>query len=168
MADAEQLALLKSGVDAWNQWRAKNLRAKVDLSGAVLSPSRLRLLRGADLRVANLSRANLSGATLIGANLGWANLSRARLLHANLSGADLTGAVFKEADLRGANLRKAKRGAADFTDAVFGELPPEMKLPRPANAEELAVETLPRTAAEPGPDAGTLPRASEMGQDDES
>ena len=29
-----------------------------------------------------------------------------------------------------------------------------------------AVDTLPRRAAEPGPDPGTLPRASEMGGDD--
>ncbi len=43
----------------------------------------------------------------------------------------------------------------------------KLRLPRPASAEEPGVETLPRIAAEPGPDRGTLPRAAEVGEEDD-
>ncbi|MBY0421356.1 MAG: pentapeptide repeat-containing protein, partial [Parvularculaceae bacterium] len=84
--NAEQLAKLKEGVEAWNAWREANLDAKVDLRGADL--------RGANLSDASLGYANLSGADfreadLIGAWLFEADLSRAILLAADLSGADL-------------------------------------------------------------------------------
>lgn len=51
MANEEQLAILKSGVEEWNQWRKDNRPVKADL-------------RDANLRRANLSRATLRGATL--------------------------------------------------------------------------------------------------------
>ena len=61
MANAEQLALLRSGVGAWNQWRSANPEAVVDLRGADLYRADL---SRADLREADLSEANLSEADL--------------------------------------------------------------------------------------------------------
>jgi uncharacterized protein YjbI with pentapeptide repeats len=63
MANEEHVALLKQGVEVWNEWR------KADLHDA--------LLRGADLSLANLIDADLSGATLRDANLSGADFSRA-------------------------------------------------------------------------------------------
>jgi hypothetical protein len=34
MANAEQLAILKQGVEAWNEWRVKNLDVRLDLREA--------------------------------------------------------------------------------------------------------------------------------------
>ncbi len=52
MVNFEHLALLKQGVEAWNQWRQAN---------------------------PDLSEPDLRGANLEGADLSWANLRRARL-----------------------------------------------------------------------------------------
>ena len=125
-------------------------------------------LSKADLTSANLSGANLTatrlgGANLTSANLNEVNLYMADLARADLSGADLSRANFSWADLTGArlNLPKAKRSGAKFTKAKLGGIVDESGLPRPADAVEPAVETLPRVVGEPGPDPGTLPRASE-------
>ena len=37
MANTDQLAILKQGVEAWNAWRAEHLDVDVDLSHAVLT-----------------------------------------------------------------------------------------------------------------------------------
>src|SRR3954470_9400160 len=74
MANAEHLAILRQGVDAWNTWRRKEPRVRPDLS----DPD----LRGADLPRADLSKAKLIEADLIEADL----------IEADLSGADLSGA----------------------------------------------------------------------------
>ncbi|MBZ0316184.1 MAG: TIR domain-containing protein, partial [Anaerolineae bacterium] len=76
MANEEHVAILKQGVEAWNQWRKENRDVRPDLSGA-----------------------NLSGA-----NLWRADLSEAKLIEADLSGADLSGAycgftMFGDVDL---------------------------------------------------------------------
>ncbi len=84
MANQEQVAILKSGVDAWNAWRAENEGVRVDLS-----------------------EADLTGADLTGADLTGADLTRAHLTEANLQGADLNGANLAGADLTGANLAEA-------------------------------------------------------------
>jgi len=52
MANEEQLAILRQGVEVWNEWRTENLDVEVDLSGANLS--------GADL-----ARADLSGSSFL-------------------------------------------------------------------------------------------------------
>ena len=82
MADDRQLALLKTGVSAWNEWRARNPSAKVDLSDAFLMFT--------DLRGANLDDANLKRAYLDSANLIDASSSHAALSSANLDSAALT------------------------------------------------------------------------------
>ncbi len=116
MANQEQLALLKSGVEAWNAWRAAHPDIAIDLREADLNGASLvqaNLLKahldhaqlgGADLTAAQLfgaqlASANLNAAKLDGADLGWANLSGASMLSAELNGADLSCAL-----LAGANL----------------------------------------------------------------
>jgi hypothetical protein len=127
MANEEQLAILKQGVDVWNKWRKTNRGVKVELREANLTGTNL---RGADLRVANLSGADLhvadlTGADLFRAKLTEADLGKANLIEANFSGADLrvanlSGAHLIEAnfsmtDLRETNLRKASLAMTVFS-----------------------------------------------------
>ena len=128
MANKEQLVILKQGVDAWNEWRAKNIYVYADLNGADLAGGdlsradlRISHLRRADLFRANLSGANLAGADLNDANLREANLSEADLTKANLNGANLGGAFAKDADLSGANLLAADLRNADLRHANLTE-----------------------------------------------
>jgi hypothetical protein len=37
MANQEQLAILKQGVEVWNKWREENPEVKIDLRGVNLS-----------------------------------------------------------------------------------------------------------------------------------
>jgi|HubBroStandDraft_1064217.scaffolds.fasta_scaffold00043_66 hypothetical protein len=142
MANAEQLAQLKQGPAAWNEWRKRHPRVPVDLSGADLLDGNLvhANLFGANLRGANLARArlaeadlseaDLAGATLARADLGKANLSGAHLADArlfearfggaNLYGADLGRAQLVSVDFTGASLAKASLNAADLTGAKLG------------------------------------------------
>jgi uncharacterized protein YjbI with pentapeptide repeats len=124
MAIAEQLEVLKQGVEVWNKWRPENPSVYIDLSGADLKGTNLRginlreanadgadlrdaKLNGADLTGSNLSEANLSGADLTEVALISAYLNSAQLLASNLSGANLSGANLSGADLNGADLGKA-------------------------------------------------------------
>ena len=63
---------------------------------------------------------------------------------------------------------RAKRSGAKFQKAKLRGILDELSLPRPADAVEPAVETLPRIAGQPRPDPGTLPRASKLSEDDQS
>ena len=76
MANQEQLALLKQGVEGWNEWRKNNWFDVVDLS-----------------------KANLRGTDLIGANLIGADLRRAHFIAKDLAQADYTGARFVDDEL---------------------------------------------------------------------
>jgi len=131
MANEEQLAILRQGVEVWNKWRAENQGVSIDLVGADLSKADLSradlyaavagtyilnngnpiqpLFRDSEIVVANsiatnLSFANLKEANLSQAHLKGANLSSAYLVGANLNWADLTGANVDGANLRGADL----------------------------------------------------------------
>jgi uncharacterized protein YjbI with pentapeptide repeats len=98
VANAEQLAKLIEGVEAWNQWRASREFAP-DLRGAALSAMDLSgvNLRGADLRGAGFNKTGLSGASLREADLQGVDLSTNRGLQTEqLAGADLTGAKLPE------------------------------------------------------------------------
>jgi hypothetical protein len=111
MADEQQVAVLRRGVEAWNIWRYRNPDIQPNLSGADLYEadlSRANLtgakLIEADLRFAHLYKADLSGAKLIeailsGANLSWADVSGANLSEANLQGALLVNTNFTSTDL---------------------------------------------------------------------
>ena len=112
MANPEHVAILKQGVEVWNEWRMANQEVRPDLSEASL--------RGTNLSEADLSGANLSGANLSEANLSEANLVKAKLSKANLFEADLFEADLSKADLR-ANLFGAKLTLADLSGAnLFG------------------------------------------------
>ncbi len=109
MANDEQLAILKQGVEAWNKWREDNPDIHPDLKEALLFSQ-------------NLSGANLSGANLLEVDLHWANLSKANLSGAILCGVDLfetnlSGADLREANLLEANLHKANLSGADLRGA---------------------------------------------------
>ena len=112
VADAEHLALLQQGVDAWNAWRAEKLFIRPDLLGANLS--------GANVGGANLNGADLTGADLTGADLSLANLGGANLSLANLGGANFTGADLGEANLSMANFNGANLGGANLGGADLG------------------------------------------------
>ncbi|MCK6618842.1 MAG: pentapeptide repeat-containing protein [Cyclobacteriaceae bacterium] len=129
MANPEHLHHLRSGVDAWNNWREENYKIKPDLSYADLRDVEFggAYLNDADLSFANLShaylsrallnRASLRGAqlplvVLQDANLSRADLRDANLFHAIMSRTDLTNANFRGADLRDADLE-----SVDLRDA---------------------------------------------------
>ena len=132
MANPEHLAILKQGVEEWNQWRQAYPAVDVELSQANLIE---RNLQGANLKAADLSRADLSGA-----NLRDADLSFTRLIAANLARADATGtnlvrtntifgnitqtklsrAILRGADLRWARLTSAELQDADLSQAIAG------------------------------------------------
>lgn len=113
IADSEQVKLLTQGVNTWNQWRKKNLDAKVVLTQANFDTF--------NLEKAFLSEADLRRVSLIGTDLRSADLSRANLNGADLRGADLRGADLSEADLRGADLGGSNFGKAVVGDTTFGK-----------------------------------------------
>ena len=128
MANAEQLAILRQGVETWNSWRAKNIYVyadlnESDLNGVDLSEADLRIahLRRANLFRADLSRADLRGADLSDADFREADLSRADLTKANLNGARLSGAFAKDANLSQANLLAANLRNANFSHASLND-----------------------------------------------
>jgi uncharacterized protein YjbI with pentapeptide repeats len=124
MANGEHLALLKQGVDAWNQWKANNPDIRPNLSfatgkGIIIRDAKL---SGVDLSRADLSHADLSHVDLVGAKLREANFNEAYLSNAELIGADLSEADLSSADLIGANLigtnlSGAKLNGADLSKA---------------------------------------------------
>lgn len=113
MANEEHLALIKQGVEIWNEWRKNhnNYEILADLTGANLS--------GVNMSGADLGRANLTGANLTWANLTGANLRMANLSEANLAGADVTAGDLRMANLRMANLSETNLTKADVTGAYL-------------------------------------------------
>jgi hypothetical protein len=110
VADPEQVAILKQGVKAWNEWRSREpLDLIPDLTGSDLSGVDL---VDANLFSAELDRANLEGARLTEANLHFAGLRGANLRRADLAGVNLTGATPVRADF----------GEATFFHTIFGDV----------------------------------------------
>lgn len=104
MANEEQLAILRQGVEMWNKWRLENLNEEIDLSQADLRGLNL---DGIDLENAYLAEVNLSKAIVRNACLINANLEKANLFKADLSESTLRGANLSYSDLRQAKLHKA-------------------------------------------------------------
>jgi len=129
MTNEEHLALLRQGINVWNNWRESNPEIRPNLLAADLRGADLREadlsganLRGADLSTANLSaaifyRADLRGADFRGSNFTKAYLPIANLIEANLSGTNLTKTNLREANLREADLREADLSGADLSEA---------------------------------------------------
>ena len=117
MADADQIALLRSGISAWNGWRAQHAGVTPDLSGASL---RGLDLAGADLSGVDLRQADLRGAALRSARLNGARLDGANLFKAVLEDADLEGAVLLDVQfLNCAQLGTARNWAGARRDAAL-------------------------------------------------
>jgi len=138
MANQEQLAILKQGVEVWNKWRKENPSIKINLIDAKLAGSDLSKadlngadfldadlsetnltkadLSKADLREANLSEANFSNVNLWMADLSFANLSGIDLRRAGLDGATLN---FTEANLNQAHLREANLSGAELSESIL-------------------------------------------------
>ena len=112
MANEEHLAILKQGVEAWNQWREQSKETS-DLTGAQLSGA---YLEGVNFRGACLHRVNLSNAGLKAAVIFDANLQDSDFCGADLSAATLGNAYLYGANLSGANLRDAGLDFAHLTN----------------------------------------------------
>jgi len=121
MFNAEQLAVLKQGVEAWNLWYEAHREVIPDFEGADL--------RGMDLSKAKLDQASFYNSLLSRASLADADLRLAYFVKADSSGADLRHATLlrawllktdlREADLRGADLREANLQGADLSGAAL-------------------------------------------------
>ncbi len=139
MANEEHLAILRQGVEVWNQWRQKTSiiipdLSGVNFSGADLSGVNLSFvnLSGSNFRGANLKGADLGGIDLCafdfnGANLQWvdlngANLSRLDLSGFELSGVDLTDADLTEVKLSRANLSEANLSGLNLSEFDFSDV----------------------------------------------
>jgi hypothetical protein len=143
VANAEHLAQLQEGVEAWNRWRdshpgiqpdLRDIRldemfgeihlaeanlTKVDFARTFLRKADLQLadLRGADLRGAFMDEANLAEADLRDAVLRETHFPRARLARAFLTRAILWGANLRGADLHEADLREVDLHRANLAGA---------------------------------------------------
>ncbi len=127
MANPEHLAILKQGVEVWNQWREEKREPRPDLSRADLSGRKLSgvnfrnaELHGADLGLANLYSADLRRASLIKADLGGATLSESDLRGAILLRSDLRVTILRRAKLRRTNLHGASFIGTDLEGADLG------------------------------------------------
>jgi uncharacterized protein YjbI with pentapeptide repeats len=123
MANEQHLEILKQGLKVWNEWREKNPKIEIDLTGADLAGEDLEGmdLTGVYLDRANHSLANLNDSKLIGAKLLKANLEDSDLNDGNLTGVDLKDAKLIGAKLLRTILTGAKLINADFTGADLTE-----------------------------------------------
>lgn len=114
MANEEQLAILKQGVDDWNKWRKENPGTLIDLTDADLSGAGTedKALLNAMERRAKVRSPGGYPVLKTGLNLVGVNLKNARLIGANLDGANLEGADLSDAKLWGAKFKFACLGNA--------------------------------------------------------
>jgi hypothetical protein len=134
MADAEALAVIRQGSEAWQRWRIDrpgNMSLVTDLTYISdptyrsLSPELARTmphpnyvdLTETDLRRLVLRGADLQGVAFRGSNLEGADLCGADLFRADLSSTNLRGANLSEARIVEASLEYAQVTGANFTNA---------------------------------------------------
>jgi uncharacterized protein YjbI with pentapeptide repeats len=133
MANEEHFAILKQGIEVWNQWRANNPTIKPDLSGISLYDCKplQKFPQFVDFTGANFSETNLSkinfkplaarGRYYMRAHLAKVNFTKANLSEAVIIDGDLNEAVFIDADLSEANLEQATLKGADLSKALLGK-----------------------------------------------
>ena len=102
----KNLAALRGGARAWNEWRAQNGHVRVDLQSENLADW------------SGLAGADFSGCNLTYADLRWNNLDGANFRGASLRYADLTESTFDKADFTGAILDHTVFGSTDLRKAV--------------------------------------------------
>jgi uncharacterized protein YjbI with pentapeptide repeats len=141
--DPEHLAILDSGVEAWNAWRREHQDVVPDLTGANFYQRELHHVdlhdailsnasfvqcwffgadfTGAVMKGTRLTGSDVAGVSFRGADLRHAYLSRARLHLADLSGADLTWAKMHDAGMNEARLAQANLDDADLLRADLFE-----------------------------------------------
>jgi uncharacterized protein YjbI with pentapeptide repeats len=121
MPNAEHLAILRKGVDAWNAWRGQTW-VRPDLSGVKfwrdLGGDLRWDIRGADFSKAKLREADISNSHLAGVNLSGADLSGAILFNVDLREAKLIDAYLDGADLTGAKLWETQRGGWSIKNVI--------------------------------------------------
>lgn len=118
MANAEHIALLKEGVDTWNEWRKEHTSVEPDLSGAALKSARL---DGANFGWVDLSTADVRGSSLFKANLRHSGLRGADLREVDLRDSDLQSAALCQTKLHGANLSNSNLRWTDLREADLRE-----------------------------------------------
>jgi uncharacterized protein YjbI with pentapeptide repeats len=126
-----QKALSERDPYAWNAWRRKHRKERLDLRGIVI---RGKYLGGLDLSNCVLDDAELDRSDLRSADLRGSSFKRTDLSLSNLGGAQCDGASFRDTKLfavyaggcsftgstfRGADLAEANLLQANFTDATF-------------------------------------------------
>lgn len=120
MANEEQLAILRQGVEVWNKWREENPNEKIDLNGADLR--RLNLIGvnfGGFPSRTDLNHIQFGASILYEANFTHANLIRSEFTNANLIGAVLFGADLQISRFIGTRLNKAILDHSHLDGAAF-------------------------------------------------
>lgn len=127
MVNEEHLAILRQGVDIWNQWRKENPEVRPDFRELKLGKAILTRadLSGADLRGANLRKSDLSKLPSIpymSANLWVGDPPQFSKFDYPFAEVSLAGADFREADFRNANLSEADLRGAKLNNANLSEV----------------------------------------------
>ena len=116
MANEEQLAILKQGVDVWNRWVAEqHVLVDIDLSNADLEGFPLDT---AFLRNANLNAANLHGCSLTSTDLRYSSLKEACLSNCNFFNTELSDAALSKTDFSFSTFNGAILGFNDLKTCV--------------------------------------------------
>ena len=118
MANRLHLSLLRSGADAWNEWRRSNPRVRPNLKKAKLISQDL---TGYNFHGCDFSGADLSGAMLHLAHFGRANLHGTNFQGANLHTATLSGAEINAANFVGAIVIDADLTFCEIEHTCFSE-----------------------------------------------
>ena len=138
MANPEHVAILRQGVEVWNQWRKDNLDIRPDLhmadfTGADLTGANFYCvewgrgklshahLRECVFAASNLFAVDFGWSNLTGANLSKADLSLAHMNDCALSGVNVYGTVFYLTSLRNADLSQSALKHAIFDQTTFDE-----------------------------------------------
>lgn len=116
MANEEHLAILRQGVETWNQWRNVHPAITPNLNGADV---RWMDLRGANFQWSQLNQARLDGAKLDSADFSGADLNKALMNGVHLYNADFSSAHLNEADLSRAELSKVNFFGAGLSRAIL-------------------------------------------------